>query len=128
MAKSRCRSTRTCWGMTYFSASFVAIRSSFFCQAADGIRDPLVTGVQTCALPIWRRHRLANHRPPCERAHDDREQVETDGDRDPPPFDGREGVADRVDAQSAPPEQREGTAHDDERERGAAGERPGRMD
>src|SRR6266536_5963922 len=24
----------------------------FFCQAEDGIRDPLVTGVQTCALPI----------------------------------------------------------------------------
>src|SRR6266849_10812759 len=27
----------------------------FFFQAEDGIRDPLVTGVQTCALPIcWR--------------------------------------------------------------------------
>src|SRR5207244_9329116 len=25
----------------------------FFCQAEDGIRDDLVTGVQTCALPIW---------------------------------------------------------------------------
>src|SRR5207247_6409358 len=25
---------------------------SFFFQAQDGIRDPLVTGVQTCALPI----------------------------------------------------------------------------
>src|SRR5207247_6871823 len=25
----------------------------FFCQAEDGIRDPLVTGVQTCALPIY---------------------------------------------------------------------------
>src|SRR6266849_8648572 len=24
----------------------------FFLQAEDGIRDPLVTGVQTCALPI----------------------------------------------------------------------------
>src|SRR5207244_7926425 len=23
----------------------------------DGIRDDLVTGVQTCALPIWRRQR-----------------------------------------------------------------------
>ena len=31
------------WG----SASF------FFFQAEDGIRDRLVTGVQTCALPIW---------------------------------------------------------------------------
>src|SRR5438105_14720847 len=26
----------------------------FFFQAEDGIRDPLVTGVQTCALPISR--------------------------------------------------------------------------
>src|SRR5207247_8012708 len=29
---------------------------SFFFQAEDGIRDPLVTGVQTCALPICRHH------------------------------------------------------------------------
>src|SRR5258707_5314246 len=28
---------------------------SFFFQAEDGIRDIGVTGVQTCALPIWRR-------------------------------------------------------------------------
>src|SRR5438105_12870275 len=28
------------------------ISSLFFFQAEDGIRDPLVTGVQTCALPI----------------------------------------------------------------------------
>src|SRR5205823_8428050 len=27
-------------------------RSCFFFQAEDGIRDKLVTGVQTCALPI----------------------------------------------------------------------------
>src|SRR5260370_42531840 len=26
----------------------------FFFQAEDGIRDSSVTGVQTCALPIWR--------------------------------------------------------------------------
>src|SRR5687767_15898912 len=26
---------------------------AFFFQAEDGIRDKLVTGVQTCALPIW---------------------------------------------------------------------------
>src|SRR5256885_9743647 len=26
---------------------------SFFFQAEDGIRDYKVTGVQTCALPIW---------------------------------------------------------------------------
>src|SRR5437588_6296637 len=29
-------------------------RSVFFFQAEDGIRDHCVTGVQTCALPIWR--------------------------------------------------------------------------
>src|SRR5947208_14963498 len=28
----------------------------FFFQAEDGIRDDLVTGVQTCALPIFRDH------------------------------------------------------------------------
>src|SRR5207247_3710155 len=35
-------------------------------QAEDGIRDPLVTGVQTCALPIYRRsgHRTRLGRPP----------------------------------------------------------------
>src|SRR5258706_6011937 len=35
----------------------------FFFQAEDGIRDWSVTGVQTCALPIWfwcRRHQ--NHK------------------------------------------------------------------
>src|SRR5438105_8242031 len=30
-----------------------SIAGLFFFQAEDGIRDPLVTGVQTCALPIW---------------------------------------------------------------------------
>src|SRR5207237_4328985 len=37
---------------TYFSVFF-------FFQAEDGIRDSSVTGVQTCALPISRRHRSA---------------------------------------------------------------------
>src|SRR5260370_5533043 len=39
----------------------------FFFQAEDGIRDSSVTGVQTCALPIWptakwagRKRRSAN--------------------------------------------------------------------
>src|SRR5688572_31060734 len=31
----------------------------FFFQAEDGIRDLTVTGVQTCALPIWLRLQLA---------------------------------------------------------------------
>src|SRR5205085_6992252 len=36
----------------------------FFFQAEDGIRDLTVTGVQTCALPIWpaRRRRTASSR------------------------------------------------------------------
>src|SRR5207244_7797894 len=47
----------------------------FFFQAEDGIRDDLVTGVQTCALPIYwagsqdagpRRQPLEN-RPSCPR-------------------------------------------------------------
>src|SRR5258708_14130634 len=37
------------------SAQLYAHRTTifFFFQAEDGIRDDLVTGVQTCALPIW---------------------------------------------------------------------------
>src|SRR5690606_40584449 len=31
----------------------VWLRVCFFFQAEDGIRDFHVTGVQTCALPIW---------------------------------------------------------------------------
>src|SRR2546430_7778178 len=34
----------------------------FFFQAEDGIRDLTVTGVQTCALPIWIRVRVLLHR------------------------------------------------------------------
>src|SRR2546425_8110087 len=53
--------------MTYMTlfASIVSVNSTlhrkynfsffFFFQAEDGIRDKLVTGVQTCALPISRR-------------------------------------------------------------------------
>src|SRR5258708_9128575 len=37
----------SCW-----SGSALCYRSFFFFQAEDGIRDDLVTGVQTCALPI----------------------------------------------------------------------------
>src|SRR5207244_9192637 len=39
-----------------------------FFQAEDGIRDDLVTGVQTCALPIWggrRRKRRRGDRARC---------------------------------------------------------------
>src|SRR6266511_3572400 len=36
-----------------FDAARVEVRYLFFFQAEDGIRDFHVTGVQTCALPIW---------------------------------------------------------------------------
>src|SRR5271170_7058689 len=41
-------------GLFYGILPFVVsdLRVSFFFQAEDGIRAPLVTGVQTCALPI----------------------------------------------------------------------------
>src|SRR5256885_6155933 len=45
--------------MTVVSASTMAclvfslVIALFFFQAEDGIRDYKVTGVQTCALPIW---------------------------------------------------------------------------
>src|SRR5256885_6117855 len=37
---------------TRLSVFLVILRSVFFFQAEDGIRDYKVTGVQTCALPI----------------------------------------------------------------------------
>src|SRR2546428_8326140 len=42
------------------SPSSVSVISFFFFQAEDGIRDLIVTGVQTCALPISQRrsHRI----------------------------------------------------------------------
>src|SRR5256885_3448988 len=36
--------------------SYVVLFFFFFFQAEDGIRDYKVTGVQTCALPIFRQH------------------------------------------------------------------------
>src|SRR6266566_4750145 len=38
----------------FFILLFFLIFFFFFFQAEDGIRDYKVTGVQTCALPIWR--------------------------------------------------------------------------
>src|SRR5205823_12114723 len=44
--RSRCIHLSTLYDVVGF------ILCSFFFQAEDGIRDKLVTGVQTCALPI----------------------------------------------------------------------------
>src|SRR5256885_5703476 len=49
--------------MTYRVSRFTIVNSYliyfFFFQAEDGIRDYKVTGVQTCALPIYRRFLLS---------------------------------------------------------------------
>src|SRR5207244_5807486 len=42
--------------ISFFVLFFLCVFFFFF-QAEDGIRDDLVTGVQTCALPISRRPR-----------------------------------------------------------------------
>src|SRR6266545_7485858 len=39
--------------LAFFVEPAAELTSIFFFQAEDGIRDKLVTGVQTCALPIW---------------------------------------------------------------------------
>src|SRR5688572_31539856 len=46
----------------FFFIFFVVFFFFFFFQAEDGIRDLTVTGVQTCALPIWRRRLPLRHR------------------------------------------------------------------
>src|SRR2546427_9484155 len=40
----------------------------FFFQAEDGIRDLTVTGVQTCALPIWPRESSPKAKPTWSRS------------------------------------------------------------
>src|SRR2546425_10262959 len=42
---------------------YVCVCVFFFFQAEDGIRDKLVTGVQTCALPIWGPRAAHGRRP-----------------------------------------------------------------
>src|SRR5581483_11343220 len=46
----------------FFEIQFTGVGFFFFFQAEDGIRDIGVTGVQTCALPIWSPR--ASHSPP----------------------------------------------------------------
>src|SRR5207247_2690340 len=38
--------------LLFLRLNWIVLDCFFFFQAEDGIRDPLVTGVQTCALPI----------------------------------------------------------------------------
>src|SRR2546430_9456710 len=44
-----------------FHITYICIISFFFFQAEDGIRDLTVTGVQTCALPIYRESICCRH-------------------------------------------------------------------
>src|SRR5687767_15223262 len=54
-----------CFFVFFFFFLFVSfVFFFFFFQAEDGIRDKLVTGVQTCALPILPRRRLPVRRRP----------------------------------------------------------------
>src|ERR1039457_7510465 len=46
----RCRRV---WWLVWLVVLLIVVLSFFF-QAEDGIRDYKVTGVQTCALPIWK--------------------------------------------------------------------------
>src|SRR3989441_6017617 len=48
---------------------FVDLLLFFFFQAEDGIRDKLVTGVQTCALPISLAHEAWAYRGRQDRIH-----------------------------------------------------------
>src|SRR3989440_783810 len=43
----------------------------FFFQAEDGIRDLIVTGVQTCALPIFVPERTGEHAPILQKTAED---------------------------------------------------------
>src|SRR5699024_11669383 len=49
------------------NASYIGV--VFFFQAEDGIRDRNVTGVQTCALPIWVAVTQPIHRKKHQRIH-----------------------------------------------------------
>src|SRR5438034_6791740 len=66
-------SSLTCRCSSSLSQDFVCLFFFFF-QAEDGIRDHCVTGVQTCALPIYempksyrwsRRRNIVEGRKPC---------------------------------------------------------------
>src|SRR5207247_3020517 len=46
--------------------------------AEDGIRDPLVTGVQTCALPIWREQATCGREGGTEQCIGDQDAAEAE--------------------------------------------------
>src|SRR3989440_8830804 len=56
-SSSSCAGCPHAWPALYDAVYYqcVTLLLFFFFQAEDGIRDLIVTGVQTCALPIWSR-------------------------------------------------------------------------
>src|SRR6202167_827438 len=75
------RSARSAAAHSRLTASWIWISRRFrhvlmfLCQAEDGIRDAMVTGVQTCALPIFGDSAHEEHRrhPPVDQV---RPQIE----------------------------------------------------
>src|SRR5256884_7955239 len=53
--------------MTWHGTDYQSLTNVFFFQAEDGIRDVAVTGVQTCALPIYPLNRVPDGAPTPER-------------------------------------------------------------
>src|SRR2546423_10629111 len=51
---------RSAVGQASYSVRRIRMKIRFFFQAEDGIRDKLVTGVQTCALPIYLERLIAS--------------------------------------------------------------------
>src|SRR5207244_6502726 len=70
-------------------STFTSSAYNFFSQAEDGIRDDLVTGVQTCALPISAfassRRRGRSGRPACHPCPVDDSRSVVDPLSSPPP-------------------------------------------
>src|SRR5437867_8826849 len=48
------------WGARTVIVGENRCTAGFFFQAEDGIRDRTVTGVQTCALPIYRNRKVSS--------------------------------------------------------------------
>src|SRR5256885_5003382 len=72
-----CRIQAALEGVTDRASASRTCRWFFFFQAEDGIRDYKVTGVQTCALPIYRHERRIGRQSDAhERVGESRDQVQ----------------------------------------------------
>src|SRR5215207_7707500 len=98
----------------------------FFFQAEDGIRDPLVTGVQTCALPICRGRRGGEARDRRARAFAPRGENLLGGGQGRAPASGGGAVFERAGARRARARGREARRGAAETAFGRAVVRPGR--